>query len=149
MTDLAGLDFAVIRDVSIPSDLTDDSLQNLVQFALDSETVQSRWRISIAFVDIDKIVRLHEQFMGLRDPTDILTFADEMDGMLTGDIAICVPVAAEQADAFGHTVSDELAFLVLHGVLHLLGYRDETDHDRERMLGRQDELLRFWRQSRT
>jgi probable rRNA maturation factor len=141
-------DIAVIRDVAVPSELRDDAIHELVEFALERERSEKEWQISIAFVDAEAISRLHEQFMGLSGPTDILTFADEINGTSTGDIAICVPVAAEQALELGHPLTDELAYLMLHGILHLLGYEDQQAHNRDRMLARQDELLAEWRQSR-
>jgi rRNA maturation RNase YbeY len=64
-----------------------------------------------------------------------------------GQIYISVERAAEQAPEFGQTLSDEIAFLVLHGVLHLCGWDDDTDANRAVMLGRQAHLLEAFHQA--
>ena len=86
--------------------------------------------------------------MGIDTPTDIMTFpADESAGEHQGgELAISVDHARTQAVAWGHSPGEEIAFLVVHGLLHLLGWRDDTDEQRQRMLDRQHELFDRWRQ---
>lgn len=82
---------------------------------------------TIAFVSDKEIRRLNKQFRNLDRPTDVLSFpAGEEDANL-GDIAISVQTAAAQAKENDLTFEDEIAQLILHGLLHLSGYDHETD----------------------
>ena len=82
---------------------------------------------TVAFVS-DKAIRdLNRQFRGIDKATDVLSFpADEIDNL--GDIAISVDTAARQAKENGLTFDEEVAQLILHGLLHLSGYDHETDN---------------------
>jgi probable rRNA maturation factor len=86
--------------------------------------------------------------MGIDTPTDIMTFpTDESAGEPHGgELAISVDHAMTQAVAWGHSPEEEIAFLVVHGLLHLVGWRDDTEEQRQRMLGRQNDLIDRWRQ---
>lgn len=138
------LEVAVIRKAPTPVDLTDSRLVDLVGHCLSEERADGTWQIAIAFVDSVEIRMLHGQFMGDPTPTDILTFPYVDPEISGGDIAICIAVANQQAPEHGKSLSDELAFLVLHGILHLTGHNDGTDVDRATMLARQDEILKSW-----
>jgi probable rRNA maturation factor len=74
----------------------------------------------------DAVRRANGRFRGQRYSTDVLSFPDGEDGRM-GDILISAQRAARQAEQFGHRVEDELKVLVLHGLLHLLGFDHETD----------------------
>jgi len=129
-------------DVPIPVDITQQSIAELIDNCLHAEGRTGCWQFSIAFVDEPAIVDLHQRFLQLDTPTDILTFPFDSDPSGSGgDIAICVPVAAANATENGKSLSWELAFLVLHGVLHVLGWDDSTDAERTAMLDRQIEIL--------
>ncbi len=129
-------------DVEIPGDITHENMARLIDSCLVAEGRDGVWQFSIAFVDEHEIVDLHQRFMNLPEPTDILTFPYEPDPLGNGgDIAICVPVAAANALEHGKSLSWELCFLVLHGVLHVLGWDDQTDADRAAMLARQEQIL--------
>ena len=82
---------------------------------------------TIAFVSDSNIRKLNQQFRGVDKATDVLSFpADEPDNL--GDIAISVETAAKQAKENGLSFDDEIAQLILHGLLHLSGYDHETDN---------------------
>ena len=82
---------------------------------------------TIAFVSDQSIRRLNRQFRGIDKATDVLSFpADDSDNL--GDIAISVETAARQAKENGLEFDDEVAQLILHGLLHLCGYDHETDN---------------------
>ncbi len=80
---------------------------------------------TIAFVSDSKIRQLNRQFRGIDKPTDVLSFPSE-DTL--GDIAVSVETAAAQAKENGLSFDDEIAQLILHGLLHLSGYDHETDN---------------------
>jgi probable rRNA maturation factor len=82
---------------------------------------------TIAFVSDRNIRKLNQQFRGINKPTDVLSFpADEPDNL--GDVAISVETAAKQAKENGLQFDDEIAQLILHGLLHLSGFDHETDN---------------------
>ena len=82
---------------------------------------------TIAFVSDKHIRQLNQQFRGIDKATDVLSFpADEPNNL--GDVAISVQSAANQAKENGLSLNDEIAQLILHGLLHLSGYDHETDN---------------------
>lgn len=88
---------------------------------------------SIILSDDDKLQELNIQFMGIDAPTDVLSFpSGEIDPdsgeLYLGDVIISQTRASQQALAGGHSLEDELRLLVVHGMLHLLGY-DHADAD--------------------
>jgi probable rRNA maturation factor len=99
-------------------------------------------------IDDDEMLRgLNKQFLGIDSPTDVLSFpADEVDpdtGInYLGDIIISYPRAKSQADQAGHPVEAEIQLLVIHGILHLLGYDHSTDEEKQEMWAIQGELIR-------
>lgn len=91
-----------------------------------------------------EVRRLNRRFRGLDKPTDVLSFPGEntTEGYHVGDIVIAVPTARRQAGAAGHALGRELRTLLLHGLLHCLGYDHEAD-DGE-MARRESRLRRKW-----
>ena len=84
---------------------------------------------TIAFVSDVSIRRLNRQFRGVDKATDVLSFpAGDADKSNLGDIAISVETAARQAKENGLAFDEEVAQLILHGLLHLCGYDHETDN---------------------
>ena len=121
-------------------------------WVIDQMRVSIQSDLSILFNDPEPMARMHERWMGLTGPTDVMSFPmDELrpgddsstatvEGVL-GDIVLCPWVAAEQAAAAGHSTMEELMLLTTHGILHLLGY-DHTTRDQERqMFALQRQLL--------
>ena len=81
---------------------------------------------TIAFVSDKHIRELNRQFRGIDTATDVLSFPAEEESNL-GDVAVSVETAATQARENGLTLDQEIAQLILHGLLHLSGYDHETD----------------------
>ncbi len=105
------------------------------------------WEVTVILVDDERLQALHRDFMGIDAPTDIMTFPLAESGMepFGGELVISVDHAATQADAWGLAPADEIRFLVIHGLLHLLGWRDDSAASRQSMLERQRTLLHAWR----
>ena len=138
---------------------------SLAESALHDEGVRGSAEVSLIFVDEEAIADLNERFMGKSGPTDVLSFpiddepipapmgGSDHDGsgeldipQLVGDIVICPSVAANNAIDHGVSFEDEVALLVVHGVLHLLGWDHMVDDEAERMEAREQELLqRYYR----
>lgn len=100
--------------------------------------------LSVVLVTNRRMSALHEQFMGIPGPTDVLTFPLEQDArgnILAGEIYLCVPEARRQAKARKIPMRLELLLYAIHGLLHLLGCDDRTDRDFARMHQMEDRLL--------
>lgn len=110
--------------------------------------------LTLTFVDRDEIAELNTEHMGVAGPTDVLSFpldadldpADLPSGfgpLLLGDVVICPAVAAEAAPTHAGTLDDELALLVVHGVLHVLGHDHAEPDETVRMRSAElDHLVR-------
>jgi rRNA maturation RNase YbeY len=145
------LSFTLVADVEVPPGVAGDELESLAAFVLAAEGATGIWEITVALVDDARLQSLHRDFMGIDTPTDIMTFpADESaGGVKGGELAISIDHAMTQAVAWGHSPEEEIAFLAVHGLLHLVGWRDDTEEQRERMLRRQHDLIDRWRQEST
>lgn len=102
--------------------------------------------LSLTFVDADTMARLNLEHMGQDGPTDVLSFPmddEPMDGvpLLLGDIVICPEVALGQSAAHAGTLDDELALLVVHGLLHVLGHDHAEPGETRVMRERELQLL--------
>ena len=101
--------------------------------------------VSVSFVDEDGIRRLNREFRGLDSVTDVLSFPAALgvhgDVRPLGDVVVCVAVARRQAEEYGHSMDRELAFLVAHGILHLLGFGHDDADSEAKMCRVQDEIL--------
>ena len=124
-----------------------DYLDSLIERVLTREKATDSV-FSIIFVDNEKIHELNKQFRGVDRPTDVISFAleDAEEEFLStirvlGDIYISIPKMQEQAKEYGHSEKRELAFLVVHGLLHLLGYDHQTDEEEKVMFQIQEEML--------
>ncbi len=141
-----------------------DRWARLARAVLEDRRVRGEVEVSLLFVDEPSIAALNQQFLGRDGPTDVLAFpiedepfpggrspdsggsgpgADAEDDPLTllGDVVICPAVAARNAVVHEATADDELALLVVHGILHLLGMDHETDRDAEVMEKLERDLL--------
>jgi probable rRNA maturation factor len=126
---------------SFPVDI--GTLTRLAQATLRDEGVD-RGELSVSFVGVDEIAELHERYMGEPGPTDVLSFPmDETDPgsspggdqpRLIGDVVICPEYAAQS----GIDLPTEIRLLLVHGILHLLGYDHDEDADRAEMWARQE-----------
>ena len=146
------------------AEVDEKALADLGRFLLDVLQVDPLAEVSVLLVDVDTMSALHQQWMDLPGPTDVLAFP--MDGgerpservdpsappgtdelpleAMLGDVVLCPAVAAEQAAGAGHATESELHLLCTHGLLHLLGYdHGEADEERE-MFELQARLLRDW-----
>jgi len=135
--------------VEAPS-LDGDALRNLAVRVMSGEDIEAGTCLAILIVGDDEIREMNHQFLGIDEPTDVLSFPDEADDFvqglsedrLLGDIAISLPTATRQATAVGHSLAAELAHLLTHGILHLCGY-DHVDNPAEeaRMRAREEHYL--------
>jgi probable rRNA maturation factor len=107
---------------------------------------------SLTFVDDAQIQQLNRDYRGLDKPTDVLSFSqlegddevivpEEAGLQILGDVIISTPTAARHAHERGHAVDAELALLITHGLLHLLGEDHDTPENKAHMWKRQQDVL--------
>lgn len=108
--------------------------------------------VSVSFVSDEEIHDLNRDYRAVDRPTDVLSFAlqegenfpeptdFEADPML-GDIVVSIPTAVRQAEDYGHSIEREVAFLLAHGFLHLLGYDHQSPEEEREMFQIQEEVL--------
>jgi probable rRNA maturation factor len=123
-----------------------DSLERAAVQTLEHEGLSEGSSFSIVITDDAQLRLLNHQYLGIDAPTDVLSFpADYTDpdtgAPYLGDIIISFPRSEAQASAAGHPLKDELQLLVVHGVLHLLGYDHIEEEDKARMWAAQEEIL--------
>lgn len=100
-------------------------LENLMARA--SRAVGLRGVVNVMVTNNQRLRQLNAQFRGKNSPTDVLSFPAENSSGLAGDIAISADIAARNARMLGHSISEEIRILILHGILHLAGYDHEND----------------------
>lgn len=111
------------------------------------EQIAGRGNMSLVLVSDRAIRVLNRQWRGKDNATDVLSFPLELDAPPAGlpwqfgEIIISVERAVEQAQAYGHSLERELAFLFVHGCLHVFGFDHENPAEEKEMFGRQKEIL--------
>ena len=156
--------FVADEQDDVPVDLA--RWQSLALDVLRAQGVRGLAELSLLFVTETEIAQLNERYMDTTGPTDVLSFpidAELADAVLTapvpsrgpdrappdladmpvllGDVVVCPAVAARQAPEHAGTLDDELALLVVHGVLHVLGHDHAEEGERTVMRHRELELL--------
>ena len=123
-------------------------LERLVRSALIAEGVEQA-EIGVILVDDRRIAAVHRRWLGLAGPTDVITFdlsagsaGPPEAGVLAGDIVVSTETARRMARAVGWTPRQELAYYIVHGVLHLTGYNDHTAADRRQMRARERAVMK-------
>lgn len=132
-------------------------VRDVLQFAARQLSLKDSTEMSVTMMTNPAIRKLNQQYRGVDRATDVLSFAAEESGDETpiimdpelaaelpenlGDLFVSIDKVEEQAKFLGHSVDRELAFLVVHGFLHLNGYDHEKQADEQRMFDLQREIL--------
>ncbi len=129
-------------------------VKRIVRQVLGVEGVASPYEVSLVITDCERLRHLNRDYRGVDEPTDVLAFSmlpqkgvDSSfelppDGVTRlGEVIISYRQAASQAKEHGHSTERELALLVIHGMLHLLGYDHEEPGEERKMRERERELL--------
>jgi len=135
------------------AEVDEGSLRRLAAEVLSQEEAKGETELSLIITDDEAIRELNRRFRGVDAPTDVLAFgtgteehfvsAPERPPYL-GDVVISYQRALAQAEELGHAVAEELKLLVIHGILHLLGY-DHQEEDAARKMREREE--RIWSDS--
>ena len=133
-------------------------LVELARFALDKLRIHPQAELSILLVDEETMADYHVRFMDLTGPTDVMSFpmdelrapADDEEpplGLL-GDIVLCPTVTARQAAENGREPDAEAEYLLIHGLLHLLGHDHAEPEEKAVMFGLNDKIIAAWELAR-
>ncbi len=135
-------------------DVDVEELRDLAVLVLSEEGYPESTEVAILLVSESEMAGYNKRFLDREGPTDVLAFPVEtlLPGivpdldphgppLIAGDVIISPAYVAQQARANGVTSSDEMALMVTHGMLHLLGYDHATDEEAEHMEQRERELL--------
>lgn len=135
-------------------EVDEQRLVQLALFTLEQLRIHPQAELSILLVDEDTMADYHERFMGLPGPTDVLSFPmDELrppaDGEdpplgLLGDVVLCPAITAAQAAENQRTPEAEADYLLVHGILHLLGFDHAEPDEKAVMFGLNDRLVQAW-----
>ncbi len=137
--------------------------EEVITFSLDQEEFPYEAEVNLTLTDNASIREINREYRQIDSPTDVLSFPmlsyeaagdfsnieDDLEGnfnpdtgeVLLGDIVISVQKVIEQAEAYGHSVKREFSFLIVHSVLHLLGYDHMTPADAAFMENKQQSIL--------
>lgn len=139
------IDYSITNEYGYDKDYS--YLDDVIERVMHHEKVKNA-NFSIVFVDEEKIQYLNKNYRNIDRVTDVISFAFEDNAKIVynnirflGEIYICIPRMKEQAVSYGHSEERELAFLVVHGLLHLLGYDHMTKEDEEIMFSLQEVIL--------
>lgn len=148
--------------IEITEDL-ENNIKKMIDFTLKEEKLKVDYEISVIFIDNDEIKKLNKKFRNIDRVTDVLSFPmleydkgkvykqiylnhifndyDLDNGKLVlGDIALSLERAMEQSNEFGHGFQREVCYLLIHSVLHLLGY-DHMDEEEKAIMRKNEEYI--------
>ena len=117
---------------------------------LKVEKITENAEVSLSIVDRDDIHKLNKDYRDVDRETDVLSFPLDEEGydnegnpiILLGDIVICLDVAEDQANDFGHSLEREMMYLICHSTLHLLGYDHIEEDDKREMRAKEKEVMK-------
>jgi len=147
------LELDVQIDESFAAQVDEGVLRRVVEETLRAENVTGPVELGLLVVDDTRIQALNRRYLARDWPTDVIAFGLDAvreepafvmppDGVRhLGDVVVSYPRAVAQAAGQGHSPARELACLVAHGVLHLLGYDDQTTAGRDDMMRRMEDIV--------
>lgn len=140
------------NESGMPAD--EEGLMQLARFALDHLRIHPQAELSIVLVDEETMADYHKRFMDLPGPTDVMSFPmDELRAPeegeepplgLLGDIVLCPAVTERQAAENGRQPDQEAEYLLIHGLLHLLGHDHMEPEEKAIMFGLNDKIIAAW-----
>ena len=115
----------------------------ILNHTFSGESIESS-EVSIIFGNKTLLQELKNEFFQIDKPTDVIAFRlnEYEDNNIEGEIYICLPVAKENAEYFHEPYEKEVARLIIHGGLHLIGYDDDTDKNRDKMRDLENKYLK-------
>jgi probable rRNA maturation factor len=148
------INISIKRNIDLPVEKT--WLESIARRVLEGENVASSAEMGLLITDSRTVQRLNRIYRGEDKPTDVLafqmapdenresrgSFVSPPDGVRhLGEVVISYPQAVKQAQEQGHGVTRELTLLIVHGILHLLGYDHELPEEEQMMRDKENEIL--------
>ncbi len=139
------VDLILERSVSVQVD--PESILIAADQTLKAQEIPPDHDLTVVITDDDRLQQLNKTYRGIDEPTDVLSFRSEAldpetGNRYLGDVVISWERAERQARAAGHSLKDELQLLVVHGILHLLGFDHTGPDDQREMWHAQAEILK-------
>lgn len=120
-------------------------LKKFIKEILNKLNLDNKTEVSITFVNNNEIKELNKQYRNIDKETDVLSFPFQNDLNLPvnilGDVIISTQKVISQSEEYGHSIEREMYFLIVHGILHLLGYDHHTKEEEEEMFSLQKKIL--------
>ena len=126
-------------------------------FRLANKEIFSRWLISVAndegylidtlvflFVDDKEILEINKKFLKHDYYTDVITFGDLEDKKISGDIAISIERVLDNSKTYGVEFEEELKRVMVHGLLHIMGYKDKASNDKSVMSQKENKAMKMF-----
>ena len=149
------MEISVLIDEDLEGNLEESWLRSIAEQALVTQGVSSNAELGLVIASRERVQQLNWNYLGRDEPTDVLAFSarEEIgvdlpsfvqppDGILhLGEVVVSYPQAVIQAEEHQHSVKREIAILIVHGVLHLLGYEHDKPELEHQMMTREAEIL--------
>ena len=126
-------------------------------FRLANKEIFSRWLISVAnvegflidsliflFVDDNEILEMNKKFLKHDYYTDVITFGELEEKKISGDIAISIERVLDNSKTYGVEFEDELKRVMVHGLLHIMGYNDKASNDKSLMSQKEKKAIKMF-----
>jgi len=154
---MAEMEINVLIDEPLKADLDSSWLRGIIEQVLVAQGAGAEVEMGLVIATEERVKQLNRDYRGRDEPTDVLAFSTKEeigadlppfvpppDGVLhLGEVIISYPQAAVQAEEHRHSLKKELTILIIHGVLHLLGYKHDKLELARRMRAREAELLSY------
>jgi len=124
-----------------PVKIQKEAVQNAIDFLIENEKKQPG-EISVIFCSDEYLLKINEQYLNHNYYTDIVTFDYVENSVISGDLFISLDRIKENSAQFNVAFKEELYRVILHGVLHLVGYKDKTATEKKLMRGKEDFYLK-------
>lgn len=120
------------------------AIKAALQLAIDYLELKNP-ELSVVFVSPQLIKKFNQQYRHKNKATDVLSFdyTHNKKDKLEGEIVICYRLAAKQARQYGYSVKDEIIKLIIHSLLHIMGYDHQTDSQARRMEKLEDKIINY------
>jgi len=149
------MEINVLIDEGLEGCLEVSWLQSVAEQVLVAQNTGSSVELGLVIASQERVQQLNLSYLGKDEPTDVLAFSaiEEIgadlppfvtppDGVLhLGEVIISYPQTVMQAEEHQHSIKREIAILIIHGVLHLLGYEHDKPELKQQMSAREEEIL--------
>ena len=148
------MEINVLIKKELESCLDENWLRLVAERALVAESADPNAELSLVIASQEKVQELNQNYLGRDEPTDVIAFSmlsggEDLSSFVSppdgvnhlGEVIISYPQAVIQAEEYHHSIKKEVTILIIHGVLHLLGYEDEKPELKQLMSTREKEVL--------